>query len=387
MKIVTLSTYPVSTPFHGGQRRVDAISRELRRAGHSVTSVPVFFEGNYPAHDAEDAQTALPSTALGDLIARGMREDLHMHTLLTPGTAELDALRTRLLALAPDILQFEHPWLLPLLDLILETLPGPDCPRVVYSAHNIEAELAPARFKPEVTALERAAAARADLIIAVSQNDADTLSDWAATGRGAPVIVAPNGCWPPMPDMNKPRPIPQDYLLVVGSSHSPNAEGYWEVIGKIPGCIPPDGQLVVAGGVGDLLRADPRHRHFQLLNKHLVHLTGTIDEDHLQTLLTHALGIALPIKSGGGTNLKTAEALLTLKPIVAMEPAMRGYDDARRLPGVHVAETEGNFRDLVRQLFAGTLTGQRRPDDVTHYTWDATLAGLAPAYNSLTCAV
>lgn len=380
MKIVTVSTYPVSHPQHGGQRRVDAIHRVLRDAGHDVVALPVFFRDNYAAHDADEARTALPGDRLRQLHDSGLREDLHIHRLLEGDSPAFAAICQRLHELAPDVLQFEHPWLFPLLD----RLPGADRMRVVYSAHNIETELAPARFRDEALALEQAAARRADLVLAVSAADAAVLARWRGPGRAAPVVVAPNGCWPPQPDPSVPRPIAEDYLLLVGSGHPPNAEGYWDVIGKIPGCIPPDARLVVAGGMGDLLKADPRHRHFRLLNDNLVHVTGRVEEDKLQALLTHARGICLPIKSGGGTNLKTAEALLSLKPVIAMGTAFRGFEEAMSLDGVHVADTEDGFRTGVRNLFAGTLTSTRQPEDVAGYTWQATLAALPPAYARLT---
>lgn len=382
MKIVTLSTYPVSTPFHGGQRRLDALIRILRDAGHTVQALPVFSGSSYPEHDAEEALTALPAEAMARLQEAGLRADLHLHRLLEPGVPAFDAARARLMRIAPDVLHFEQPWLLPLLEALTAGLPRR--PAVVYGAQNIESVLMPARFHDETHALEQAAVRRADLVVAVSAADAAVLGDMRAPGQQTPVVVAPNGCWPPEPSAAAlPRPIAEDYLLVVGSSHAPNAEGYWDVIGQIPGCIPPDARLVVAGGLGDLLKSDPRHTRFRRLNDQLVQLTGRVSEPRLQALLAHARGLCLPIKSGGGTNLKTAEALLTLKPVIAMRPAFRGYDAALTLGGVHVAESAPAFHALVRALFAGDLTGTRSAGDVARYTWGAVLGDLPAAYARL----
>lgn len=384
MKIVTLSTYPVSRPYHGGQRRLDAIVRTLRAAGHEVAPLPLFFASNYPEHDATEARTALPGALLRDLYEAGLREDLHMHRLLKPGVPAFDAARARLREIRPEVLFFEQPWLFPLLEALVEGLPGGDEIRIVYGSQNVESVLVPERHRAETRALEEAMVRRADLVVAVSAADAEVLAGWRpASGREVPVVVAPNGCWPPEIDESLPRPLAEDYVLMVGSGHAPNAEGYWDVIGRIPGCIPPDARLVVAGGVGELLRNDPRHRHFRRLNDHLVQVTGMVSEAHLQALLAHARAILLPIKSGGGTNLKTAEALLTLKPVIALRPAFRGFEEAMGLGGVHVAQTEDGFRALVRDLFAGRLDGARSAGDVARYTWDATLDGLAPALYGL----
>lgn len=383
MKIVTLSTYPVSNPFHGGQRRLDAITRVLRGAGHEVTALPFFFGPHYPRHTADEALTALPGEMHGEIARAGLREDLHMHRLLRPGLPAFDAARQRLHQIRPDALHFEQPWLMPLLEALLDGLPEAARPAVVYGSQNIESVLIPERFRAETEALEQAATRRADMVVAVSAADAQVLERWRAPGQGAPVVLAPNGCWPPELDTSVPRPIAEEYLMLAGSGHGPNATGYWDVIGRIPGCIPPDARLVVVGGVGDLLRADPRFRHFRKLNDHLVRVTGRVEEDVLQALLTHAAGICLPIKTGGGTNLKTAEALLSLKPVIAMRPAFRGFEEAMSLGGVHVAETEDKFRAYVRALFAGHLSGSRTAGEVACYTWDATLGDLAPAYARL----
>jgi glycosyltransferase involved in cell wall biosynthesis len=383
VKIVTLSTYPVSHPFHGGQRRLDAISCVLRGAGHEVLALPLFFGGHYPEHDAQEARTALPDDLHAALSRAGWREDLHMHRLLRPGVPAFDAACARLREIGPDVLHFEQPWLVPLLEPLLAALPDPARVTVVYGSQNIESGLIPERFRAETLALEQAATRRADLVIAVSAADAQVLTGWRAPGREVPVLLAPNGSWAPVLETQGPRPMEEDYVLLVGSGHAPNAEGYWDVIGRIPGCIPPDARLVVVGGLGDLLRSDPRHRHFRMLNDHLVRLMGKVSEEALQALLSHARGICLPIKSGGGTNLKTAEALLTLKPVIAMRPAFRGYEEALHLGGVHVADTEAVFRGLMRQLFTGTLTGTRRAEDVAQYTWDRTLADLPAAYDRL----
>ena len=142
VKIVTLSTYPVSSPFHGGQRRLEAICRVLRGAGHEVRAMPFFFGPHYPQHDAEEALTALPVELHGELARAGLREDLHMHTLLRPGLPVFEAARRRLAEIRPEVLHVEQPWLMPLLDALTEGLERR--PAVVYGSQNIESVLAPA---------------------------------------------------------------------------------------------------------------------------------------------------------------------------------------------------------------------------------------------------
>lgn len=53
---------------------------------------------------------------------------------------------------------------------------------------------------------------------------------------------------------------------------------------------------------------------------------GTISDSQLRGLLATAHVIILPITSGGGTNLKTAEALWSGQRIVATNKAFRGFE-------------------------------------------------------------
>ena len=60
-----------------------------------------------------------------------------------------------------------------------------------------------------------------------------------------------------------------------------------------------------------------------------------------------AHAILLPIKFGGGSNLKTAEALATGKWVIASPVAMRGFEEFLDAPGVVVADGPKNFRQAV----------------------------------------
>ena len=131
-----------------------------------------------------------------------------------------------------------------------------------------------------------------------------------------------------------------------------------------------------------LIANDQRFQRFPALNQAFIQTIPTLDDAGLHGLLYHAKVIFLPITAGGGTNLKTAEAFLTLKPVVAMRPALRGYQEAEDLSGVYVADTPNQFRAFLRQTMIGTLTSQRTPKDVQLYAWPAQLAPLIDFYST-----
>lgn len=384
MRLLTLSTYPASRPLHGGQRRVDAIRRAAVGAGFAYLNLPVFFSESYPEADIRERLTALPDRLRGRLVAQGLREDLHLHRVVTDDLPAMAELARQVGAFRPDAVQLEHPWVFPLLERLRQRLPDLNSARLIYSAHNIEADLMPPRHRAETMALEKLVTAQADMVIAVSEADALRLRGWTDAHRFVPVVVAPNGCWPAGPAVGDGvRVVPEPYVLVAGSAHPPNAQGFWDSFGTVPGCIPPNGRLVVAGGVCALLRADPRFERFRRLNDAVVRYMGVVGDDTLANLLHHARAICLPITGGGGTNLKTAEALVSLKPIVARPAAFRGFEDARVLPGVQIEPGAPGFRHAVRRMFSADLPPARRSEDVARYTWPATLAGLGRAYRDM----
>jgi len=383
VRIAAIAHYPISTPLHGGQRRVAAIRDRARAAGHEFRLFPVYVSTSYPETTEEERTTALPPDVMSTLQSSALRDDLHLARVFEPDHPGFRALVGHLGDFRPDIVQFEQPRLFPLLEDALTTTPGLDRARVVYSSQNVETELINDPWRAEAEAIERRLVQRADLVVAVSAADAARFQAWRAPGQ-APVIVAPNGCWAPDPAPDTPpaRPMDEDFALVVGSAHPPNAQGYWDCIGMFPGFLPPETCLAVAGGMNALLTADDRFQRMPLLNREFLRSFGVVPEDQLQALLYHARTILLPITEGGGTNLKTAEALMWLKPVVAMKPAMRGYEDAAGLSGVFVADDPQEFRALCREVMCGRLRSERRAGDVAQYGWPAQLEPLIGAYST-----
>src|SRR5690606_15938162 len=70
-------------------------------------------------------------------------------------------------------------------------------------------------------------------------------------------------------------------------------------------------------------------------------------EDNLNGLLRLSDVIILPITSGGGSNLKTAEAILTSKPIVATNFAFRAYENFLDLPNITISNSKTIFKKSI----------------------------------------
>ena len=86
-------------------------------------------------------------------------------------------------------------------------------------------------------------------------------------------------------------------------------------------------------------------------------------------------GVFLPIRGGGGTNLKTAEALALGKWVVATSTALRGFEAFLGADGVVIADTSADFRRAMRQVL------ERPPLELTeHFACGARRALLGPLF-------
>jgi hypothetical protein len=193
------------------------------------------------------------------------------------------------------------------------------------------------------------ASRKADLVIAVSDADANEHRVMGAKK----VVVIPNGTTPKKPSNKsisywrnfKSEKNIEHMLTFIGSAHPPNLKGFLEMIGDDTSFLPKSAKIVLAGGVSDYLRsaykfAYPGRHTFW---KNIV-LLGRINEDKLAGLIHESEVILLPITSGGGSNLKTAEAILSGKKVVSTKFAFRSLEKYTELPNLHIADTPQQFR-------------------------------------------
>ncbi len=360
MKIVTLSTYPFDTPRHGGQHRLANIVAAYKRARHTVVSVGVLGADHYAPSPG-----FLPYPAPGILGAYLDNTFLMEDWAIGRWAASDDGGYAMLAARLPagvDVLHVEQPWLFEF--ALRFAAQGPRRIRVVYGSQNIEY-----RLKQEIVAsylgathaqacaervqaCELAALGAADLVCAVSQGDVD----WSRQHTRAPVVLAPNGvamrtCTPE--DLTAANKLTghRKYALYCASAHPPNVVGFYDMFGAGIGCLAPNERLVVAGSAGQAILSATVARKTAGLTRHLA-TSGEISEGALSALLQLAHAMVLPITHGGGTNLKTAEALWSGHHVVATSVAMRGFEPFAASRGVTVADDPVQFRTALRLAMA-----------------------------------
>ena len=224
-----------------------------------------------------------------------------------------------------------------------------------------------------MAALERELAQSSDAVSATTAEDACVIEEW--TGRK--VAVARNGTvLRNLAHLKHILPAPLEprhrYLLYVGSAHPPNVAGFWDLVAPALSVLRSNQRIVVAGTMTHPIRSRADQlEHFHLGRDRLV-LLGQVGELALDCLLSNATGILLPITYGGGSNLKTAEALVSGLPIVGTSVAFRGFGEYMGWPSVTIADNPAAFAAGIRSLFgANTSTiGAQVPKELL---WETTL--------------
>lgn len=243
----------------------------------------------------------------------------------------------------PDAIIFDHPWLWTEAKRLKEKYPET---KIIHASHNLEwkvkqsllADLSDP-WKTQAIDIVRNAeeeiAKEADLIVAIKKDEAD----WFIANGAENVIVANNGT------NSFPQEIESQktYALVVGSGHPPNVEGSIKYLKDATEWLPEGTDLIFVGSMCDSLhgmlgeeRNNDRDTTIRFLGKR--------SNDELDKLIKSANVILLPIPYGGGSNLKTAEALCSGRPIVGTEISFRGFESFKTSTNTSIADEIEEFR-------------------------------------------
>jgi hypothetical protein len=377
----------------GGQVRLSSIVAAYRARGFQVAQAS-FFPGHdfYTQSPRGPADVALPIAALRSWRGQpsAFVEDLASGEVAASDERSLSQVERH--AGPVDFVHLEQPWLLPVVHRLRER-GALGAFELVYGSQNIEHELKRAILRqhraPEedeitqaVLSLERQCAQEAAVVAAVTGEDAQALSAWTR----APVVLAGNGVTPWRSDERarerwRERLGPDPFALYVASAHPPNILGLCESFGASLAGLSPAQRVVLAGHVGEFVVKTEWFKRWQPLNERRTIAVGVLDLDDLSAVRDLAHTFLLPVTSGGGSNLKTAEALYSGRHVVATPLAMRGFEHLSDLPGLCITPPGPDFARAVThslgraQPSADALATQRRES----LGWPQTLAALCDA--------
>jgi len=236
----------------------------------------------------------------------------------------------------------------------------------------------------DIAEIEQEAAAECDLIVTVSVGDAEEFRKIGAKN----VCVAPNGVNSAQhlasSSISAYLPSSLPYALFVSSAHPPNAFGIVNLASEVSGHPLRHGDIVVCGKVGALMRAAPQFgKAARVLGR--CRFLGWVDDAVLGRLYEDARVVILPKLYSGGSNLKTAEALVSGRPIVATRLAFEGFEPWIDLPNIAIADDPDEFWTLAdHYLSRDKVEPFRPPNAVEGLLWKN---GLQPMIHAAESAI
>ena len=360
MRILLLSTYPAVNPAHGGQHRLSQIAKALDADGHSVEFRGILGSASY---GGTPGYLRFPGTdALSRYLANPMlMEDWAIGQYAADPAGGFKPL-SKLCGDRYDAVFCEQPWLFQF--AYKQFAQKRRRPLLIYGSQNVEHRLKYEISESYLTAAlaekysslveneECFAARNSDLNVVVSDND----KQWITSVSNTPVVLAPNGVADRragLRDVQRSNSVAtcRKFALYCASSHPPNIQGFYDIFGNGIGCLAPDERIVVAGGAGAQIAADSRFNRVSGLSKKFV-AAGEVTESELSGLLATAHVIILPITRGGGTNLKTAEALWSGRHVVGTTISMRGFEDFSSTRGLVIADEPSAFQKAIREAMS-----------------------------------
>lgn len=394
MKVLQLSTYPIEEPRHGGQIRVNEIRNKFISLGCDVLSLSI----SEPSHSKYNLKNDFILNMGGGKQTYGLPfcSDLATSKIVGSRSKAFDFLLNHFNHFRPDIIMCEQVWLWPFIKTLCEKqLLNKDSHYIVYSSQNIESEVKKDILMRhgigsskdvairDIALLEEDFVKTADKTVCVTETDALFFKSY----DHRPFSICHNGVKVKHPLKNEIDQIRylvsgRPYLFFCGSAYPPNAQGFWDMFGPSFASFPPECMIIVAGGVGDILwnYAPSEAKMYSHVNHAIVRCIGMVSDEILGALIEGAQGVILPITFGGGSNLKTAEAIASLKPVVATSTACRGFDFVDQLSNFYVSDKQQEFKNISKNILLSHLKIKKYSKEERELRnsvyWDRTLMPL-----------
>lgn len=390
MNILMLSHFPYDKPRHGGQQRLFHIREKYRSLGYNVLSAGILGSELY-----EKTPHFIPyphDKILTFSEKNFLLEDYIIGELLYSDFDLFNNLKSQI-TFIPDIIHVEQPWLFKFAERFVKQFDR-NIP-IIYGSQNIESQ---ARYQllthyysrdfsdhyaSLIAATETYAASHADFVLAVTDSDAK----WYKSRIQKDVLLAPNGVSSrnySLADFKNQGTNFNRYCLFVASSYPPNVDGFFKIFEPGLGFLSPEEKIIIVGSVSDSIKGDLCfHKIPMLFNR--AEFISSVSEEQLGWLIANAHCIIVPILEGGGSNLKTAEALYSNHYVVATPKAMIGYESFADEPGVFVCDSSIQFRKKIRDVMnLSPLTLDEK--EINHrklLQWDFTLKACETILNSV----
>lgn len=387
MRVLQATTYTLDVPRHGGQIRCSKIRSLLIDSGVVVDNICIIRDGEttnlgWNINVEAGFESRWVSPGAEDLLSDfAMGKELETPLL----QAKLESL------ISSEIYDFvfvEQPWMFRgLWEFFLNKNSDSNQVKFVYSSQNVESDLKRRMLSmkkglekkhisdmiSQVEDAENFAIRNAHLVVAVTEQDQDYFESKGAKQT----LLAPNASREPLKRTNREV---KPFGLFVGSAHLPNLEGFIDIFEGDLLFLPPDWFIVCVGGVCGLVNKAFSDGKINRSSVSRIKLLWDITDDELDELLGEAAFVVLPILDGGGSNLKTAEALAFGKAIFSTPTAMRGFEHWVSSDGVTISDNSKMMKKAISKfieaLGESTVNFPRESSLETPLYWDDSLSGL-----------
>jgi hypothetical protein len=391
MNILQVSHYPIANAITGGQRRIRNLQILLRKSGFNVRHIAVC---------PRRSDLSKRDLALSPLLHEWVFQVPYDFEMRISHAIELDNsffadVRARLRRAKPSIVWLEHPFLWPVISKCFAKLP------VVYSAHNIEWEMKRQTLKASsifdlsclesLRATEEDLARRASLVVCCCNDDRKYFASinksclTISNGSDPPIVRNPEAAWREL-EARARGVFAEPTFTFVSSEHEPNWAGFVDLVVEPLRRHPPTRSMTILL-IGNICRFwEPQKQTHGQMGIKVVALPNA-SEDAKNLALLNSTAVLLPIIQGGGTNLKTAEALLSQSPIIGTRVAFRGFERYVEHAQVFIADSPIEFLRRMNDLAAADRPGKSLPEssascksrsditsDVFPVTWDSIIA-------------
>lgn len=202
------------------------------------------------------------------------------------------------------------------------------------------------------------------LMTFVTKDDMDNYPFFKSTQR---VLLTPGAC-----DYSGPYESKGDHpniTFIANMTYKPNQEGALWLAKKVLPLVSkviPEVKLILVG------KNPPAEMRILAERNSSIVVTGRVDD--LSEYYRRADVLALPVFAGGGINMKTLEASLSCRPVVATSFAMKGTDFISGFDYLE-AESAHDFAEAIITILrnpdkAERMARQCYMDAESKYTWD-----------------
>ena len=386
--VLLLSNYPYKIPRSGGQIRSKTICDRYVKEGYTCIPLVVREESNYVGESDPAQEVIFPDNSPYRLYKNIFVPFISEYSSGIFAVESVDVMKAicRRIDQTIDVIHIEGPFLFKLGQKLKNEVLQMKDSKLVYSSQNIEYKLKADMLSctnissvikstliADIKSLELDAVKQADLVLAVSNEDKDFLEKES----GRQVILGVNAAHKQEATSYSlelwRKKLPSKYFVFVGSAHQPNVVGFFSMLEHTEGSLSEEIKIVIVGNVSVMFETSHQYVKNKSVDKQKLILLGMVTDEDLAAVLALAHAVLIPIISGGGTNLKTAEALLSGKYIVSTSKGFRGYEQYINVDrGVFIGNTPEEFQknmQVVWELPSMDLSNRCGQD----LTWDYAL--------------